>query len=346
VPLSIDAFDYDLPREAIAQRPLPERDASRLLVLERRSGDLGHRAFRDLPELLDAGDLLVVNRSAVFPARLLGLRAGGGAAEVLLLRPVDGPVWEAFVRPARRLKPGDRVRVAAGFAVRVETRATAADGRRRVALEVAQGDAKAAIERHGRPPLPPYIERPADADDRARYQTVYARESGSVAAPTAGLHFTDRLLEALARRGVERAEIVLHVGPATFQPVKVRDVAQHTVAAEPFVVPEETAAAVARARERKRRVVAVGTTSVRALESSALVGGLVRPGAGATDLVVVPGFRFQVVDALVTNFHLPRSSLLLLVSAFAGRERVLAAYAEALRRGYRFYSYGDAMLLL
>ena len=347
--LRLSDFDYELPDGAIAQQPLPDREAARLLLLDRR-GEWQHRGVRDLPELLAPGDLLVVNRSRVFPARLLGRLRGGGAAEVLLLRdvaPAHGSgAWEAFVRPGRRLRPGESVELGEETRVRVETRAIAPDGRRRVRIEAPHGDPARAIERLGRPPLPPYIRREATQADRERYQTIYARESGSVAAPTAGLHFSERLLERLASRGVERAEIVLHVGPGTFQPVQVDDVSQHRVAAEPFVVPLEAVAAVARARARGSRVVAVGTTVVRALESVATDEGSIEERSGETALVVLPGFRFRVVDALLTNFHMPRSSLLLLVCAFAGRERVLAAYAHAIAAQYRLYSYGDAMLIL
>jgi len=341
----ISDFDYHLPRELIAQEPLPERDASRLLVLDRGSGTVTHRRFRDLPDLLDPGDLLVLNRSRVFPARLLGRRAGGGPAEVLLVRRKPDGSWDALVRPGRRLRPGTTVEVADDLTVRVE------DGEpgsplRRVRLLTGDADPEETVARRGHVPLPPYIRRPDQAADRERYQTVYAREPGSVAAPTAGLHFTPALLEALAARGVERAFVVLHVGPGTFRPVEVEQVEDHRVDPEPSEVPAETAEAVARARDRGARVVAVGTTVTRALESAALPTGSLRPGRGETALVIVPGRPFQVVDALITNFHLPRSSLLLLVSAFAGRERVLAAYAEAVRERYRFYSYGDAMLVV
>lgn len=343
--LSLDDYDYALPPEAIAQRPLVERDASRLLVLDRARAALEHVRFDELPERLAPGDLLVLNRTRVFPARLTGRRAGGGAAEVLLLRRTGGPEWEAFVRPGRRLRPGDRVVVDAELTVAVLSEASGPDGRRRVRLETS-ADLDSVLERAGHVPLPPYIRRPDEPADRERYQTVYAREPGSVAAPTAGLHFTPRLLERLAARGIERAELVLHVGPGTFRPVAVKDVREHRVAPEPYTLPAEAAAAVARARARGGRVVAVGTTAVRVLETTAREDGQVEPASGETALVIVPGFRFRTTDALVTNFHLPRSSLLLLVAAFAGRERVLAAYAEALRLGYRFYSYGDAMLVL
>jgi len=344
--MRLDEFDYDLPRDRIAQEPLPEREASRLLVLDRARSELRHHVFRDLPGLLAPGDLVVVNRSRVFAARLLGTRAGGAGAEVLLLRERAGDVWEAMVRPARRLRPGARVRVDEALEVEVLEAASMADGRRLVRVLARSGDAAAAIERLGHVPLPPYIRRPDAPADRERYQTVYAKESGSVAAPTAGLHFTPALLAGLQERGVERAEVVLHVGPGTFRPVQVHDVREHVVPPEPFLVPEQAAAAVARARARGGRVVAVGTTTTRVLEARADDSGRVAAGRGETSLVIVPGFRFRAVDALVTNFHLPRSSLLLLVSAFAGRTRVLDAYAEAVRQGYRFYSYGDAMLLL
>jgi S-adenosylmethionine:tRNA ribosyltransferase-isomerase len=292
----------------------------------------------------------VVNRSRVLPARLLGRRARGGAAEVLLVRAhhdEDG-LWDALVRPGRRLRPGDEIEVAEDLSVRIEARkgpGQEAGPLRTVRLLARDGEIAATLERHGRVPLPPYIRRPDAPADRERYQTVYAREPGSVAAPTAGLHFTPALLEALRGRGIERAEIVLHVGPGTFRPVEVENVADHRVDPEAFVIPSETAAAVAETRARGGRVVAVGTTATRALETAAQdnVSG---PGADETALVIVPGHRFRVVDGLVTNFHLPRSSLLLLVAAFAGRERVLAAYAEAVRERYRFYSYGDAMLIL
>jgi len=344
--MRIEDFDYHLPEEAIAQEPLAERDASRLLVLDRRQAPLRHQVFRDLPDILQAGDLLVVNRTRVFPARLLGRRLTGGEAEVLLVRRLAGDAWEALVRPGRRLRPGDRIAIADGVSVCIESEAVAEDGRRRIRVLAEGVDADVALERLGHVPLPPYIRRPDRPEDRVRYQTTYACEPGSVAAPTAGLHFTPALLARLEARGVERAELLLHVGPGTFKPVTVDDVRQHRVAPEPFLVPGDAAEAIGRARSRGGRVVAVGTTTARALETVARDGGHVTSGAGETDLVIVPGFRFRVVDALVTNFHLPRSSLLLLVSALAGRERVLAAYREALQAGYRFFSYGDAMLIL
>jgi S-adenosylmethionine:tRNA ribosyltransferase-isomerase len=338
-------FDFDLPESAIAQEPLRERDAARLLVLERASGRLRHHVFTDLPGLLDTRDLLVVNRSRVLPARLIARRAGGGEAEILLLRKRPDASWEALLRPGRRLREGDELRVEPRLGVRVGAPTNDPAGRRIVHL-LCDGDEQALLQELGSTPLPPYIRRPARPDDRSRYQTVYAREPGSVAAPTAGLHFTPGLLHTLAQRGIERAEIVLHVGTGTFRPVSAERVEDHRVDPEPFLVPKETADAVRRARLRGGRVVAVGTTTTRVLETTAAADGTPAAGEGETDLVVVPGYSFRAVDALLTNFHLPRSSLLLLVAAFAGRERVLDAYREALGRGYRFYSYGDAMLIL
>ena len=348
--MDIADFDFDLPPSAIAQEPLPEREASRLMVLDRASGRRTHHAFRDLPDLLDRGDLLVLNRSRVLKARLLGRRPGGGAAEVLLVRSHGGGDWDALVRPGRRLKANTRIALGEGFDATVLGVVGSGEGAgaalRRVHLRSADGDPDGAIERLGQVPLPPYIRRPPEPADRDRYQTVYAREHGSVAAPTAGLHFSPALLDRLGRQGIQRAEVLLHVGPGTFQPVKTPRVEDHQVPPEPFALPAETAHAVHEARLRGRRVVAVGTTSARVLETQALPDRTVGAGHGDTSLVIAPGFPFRVVDALVTNFHLPRSSLLLLVAAFAGRRTILDAYAEALTAGYRFYSYGDAMLIL
>jgi S-adenosylmethionine:tRNA ribosyltransferase-isomerase len=342
----ISDFDYELPPEAIAQAPLAERDASRLMVLDRARGNRQHRMFRDLPDLLRPGDLLVLNRSRVIPARLLGRRASGGAAEILLVRDLGDGRWQALVRPGRHLRPGQRVTVDEDLSVVIESEALAEDGRRRVRLLSRRRDVAGALARSGHVPLPPYVRRPDTAADRERYQTVYAREPGSVAAPTAGLHFTPELLARLRAAGIGAAEVVLHVGPGTFRPVTAERVEDHRVQPEAYDIPEETALAIGETRARGGRVVAVGTTTVRTLEGAARDTGEVHAAAGETDLVIVPGFRFRVVSALVTNFHLPRSSLLLLVSAFAGREAVLEAYADALASGYRFYSYGDAMLIL
>jgi S-adenosylmethionine:tRNA ribosyltransferase-isomerase len=341
----ISDFDYALPPEAIAQEAAEPRDAARLMRLARQGGPPSDHVFRDLPRLLRPGDLVVVNRSRVFPARLLGRRDKGGAAEVFLLRALEDDRWEALVRPGRRLRPGATVTFDGGLRAVLETAAVGPEGRRVVHLLADDGRVEAALDRAGHVPLPPYIRREDRPEDRARYQTVYAREKGSVAAPTAGLHFTTELLQALRATGVEVAELVLHVGPGTFRPVTAEDVEDHRLEPEPYVVPPATAAAIAATRARGGRVIAVGTTVVRTLEAAAGEDGVPSSGSGETALVIRPGFVFRVVDALITNFHLPRSSLLLLVAAFAGRERILSAYEDAVRRGYRFYSYGDAMLI-
>jgi S-adenosylmethionine:tRNA ribosyltransferase-isomerase len=340
---ALAAYEFVRPPGQIAQEPLRERDASRLLRLERASGLVDHHHFRDLPGLLRPGDLLVLNRSRVFPARLLGRRPGGGAAEILLVRRREATVWDAMVRPGRRLHPGATVDLAPGFAARIEAAETGPT--RLVRLLADSGAVDDAIERHGHVPLPPYIHRGDTSADRDRYQTVFAAEPGSVAAPTAGLHFTPALLARLAERGILTTTVVLHVGPGTFRPVEVDDVREHRVDPERFVVPEQAATAFDLARAEGRRVIAVGTTATRTLESAVGPDGRLKPGAGETDLVIVPGHHFRAVDALITNFHLPRSSLLLLVCAFAGRRPTLSAYDEAIRAGYRFYSYGDAMFV-
>jgi len=359
--VKLSDFDYELPPERIAQAPAAVRDEARLLVHERAAARTQHRRVRELGELLRAGDLLVLNDTRVLRARLFARRASGGRVELLLVEPsgVPGAVrgegeWRALVHPARRLRADEGLALEGGpERVRLLAREHAPDGTPamewRVRLEDAAGnvlDAQEVMARAGHVPLPPYVTRPDAETDVERYQTVYARVPGAVAAPTAGLHFTPALLADLAARGIERASVTLHVGPGTFQPVKSANVAEHVMHAERFELPPETAAAVRATRARGGRVVAVGTTVVRVLESSAEPGGEVRPGRGETRLFLVPGAEFRVTDALLTNFHLPRSTLLMLVCAFAGRERVLALYQEALAQGYRFYSYGDAMLLL
>jgi len=338
-------FDYELPPDRIAQRPAEPRESARLLVLDRSGGPIRHEQVSNLPGLLRAGDLLVVNATRVVPARLRGEKASGGRAEALLLGPAPGVPgrWRALVRCRGRLRPGLALRFGAGDAgFDAEIAQLGEEGA--VVLRVA---ADVDPYRAGEPPLPPYIRRTAhDPADDARYQTVFARVPGAVAAPTAGLHLESALLAALGAAGVEHAELVLHVGPGTFRPLRPADLAAGRLHAEPFELPEATAEAIARARARGGRVVAVGTTTTRVLEARARADGRVAPGRGETDLFLRPGARFAVVDALLTNFHLPRSSLLLLAAAFAGREPLLAAYAEAVRLRYRFYSYGDAMLIL
>ncbi len=342
--MRVDLFDYKLPADRIAQEPLPERSASRMMVLDRAAGLRTHRRFRDLPEHLRRGDCLVLNDTMVLPARLYGRRPTGGRVEVLLLRPAAGDrQWHALARPARRLRLGERVEFGPGLAATVVGEGD--EGLRELRFEV-DGDFEQALDRLGLPPLPPYIRRRARPEDRQRYQTVYARRAGAVAAPTAGLHFDQGILAALAGTGIETVFLTLHVGLGTFRPVAVERVEDHHMHAEPYQVLPEAAERISRARAAGGRVVAVGTTVVRALETVADDDGRVRPDSGETDLFIYPGYRFRAVDALLTNFHLPRSTLLMMVAAFAGREFILEAYQEAIDAGYRFYSYGDCMLIL
>jgi len=338
-------FDYPLPRSAIAQAPADARDGSRLLRIDRRTRQLTDHSFSALPGLLRPGDCVVVNDSRVIPARLLAHDVADRAVELLFVEPApeEGQGerrWRALVRPGRRGRPGAELRADEGIRLRVV--AVEADGAR--VVERLDGEILDALERHGVPPLPPYIAHHAKPghDDRERYQTVYAAAPGSVAAPTAGLHFTPALLDGLRDRGIEVHALTLHVGPATFRPIKTPRVEDHVLTSERVVIPESVAAAVSVARAERRRVVAVGTTTVRALESAAAADGVVRAMRGRADLFIRPGHRFRIVDALLTNFHLPRSSLLVLVCAFADRDLILAAYGHALAAGYRFYSYGDA----
>ena len=336
-------YDYELPPDRVAKYPADRRDASRLLALE--GDEVRHLRFRDLVGLFRTGDVLVVNESKVIPARLLGRKPTGAPSEVFLLRPAPGgdpSVWEALVRPGSKLKPGRTVVVADDLQVEI---LDSAPGSGRVVRLVTGLTVEEALERHGRMPLPPYIDREEEPLDRERYQTVYAAVAGSVAAPTAGLHFTAEVLAALEAKGVARASLTLHVGIGTFRPVE-GDPADHEMHAEAYTVPASTAVAIERARAGGGRVWAVGTTTVRTLESAALEGGRIRPGSGTTDLFIRPPFRFRVVDCLITNFHLPRSTLLMLVAAFAGYERTMAAYRTAIAEGYRFYSYGDAMAVV
>ncbi|MEA2603345.1 MAG: S-adenosylmethionine:tRNA ribosyltransferase-isomerase [Acidobacteriota bacterium] len=331
-------FDYELPAASIAQEAAP-RGESRLLVLDREEPDR-HARVRDLPRLLRPGDLLVLNDTRVIPARLFGRRSGStGKMELLLIERLGEREWDALVKPGRRARPGTVIELDGSLAAEVVDKRE--DGRHRLRFSE---PIEPHLDRLGHVPLPPYIHRPDTSEDRERYQTVYARSPGAVAAPTAGLHFTERLLEEIAAAGIEIARVTLHVGIGTFKPVAAERIEDHRMDRERYEISEEAAEAIRRARERGR-IVAVGTTVVRTLESAALGGdGTILPGTGSTELFITPGFHFQVVDALLTNFHLPRSTLLMLVSAFAGRERVLAAYEEAVREGYRFYSYGDAML--
>lgn len=353
--LRLSDFSYELPEQNIAQQPALVRDRARLFVHERGLDRSHHREVRDLLEFLRPGDLLVVNDTRVLRARLFARRASGGRVEFLLLEPRTGApgAWTALVHPARRLRVGERLALeGAPFAVLLLERGQGPDGAAMewsVGIEDAKGlpvDAQLAMEQAGHVPLPPYVRRPDEDADCTRYQTIFAASPGAVAAPTAGLHFTEDLLLRLAGHGVERATLTLHVGPGTFQPVKRERIEEHRMHAERFELPLATVEAVKRARARGGRVVAVGTTAVRTLESCVDEHGELHPGLGSTNLFLRPGARFRAVDALFTNFHLPRSTLLMLVCAFAGRARVLRLYREAVALGYRFYSYGDAMLLL
>jgi len=343
--VDVAGFDYPLPPEAIAQRPAERRDASRLLVLDRARRAWADRRFADLPDLLRPGDCLVVNDSRVLPARVIARdEATGGEVELLFATPLTPTRWEALARPARRARPGARLSVADGACV-FRVVGLGGDGAR--VMEPERGEILPLLERHGVPPLPPYIEHYAkpEAADRERYQTVYADPAGSVAAPTAGLHFTRALLGDIRGRGVEIHAITLHIGPATFRPIRAARIEDHRLPPEQARISPAVADAVNRARGEGRRVIAVGTTATRTLESAAGPDGRVRAWDGPVGLYITPGYRFAVIDALLTNFHVPRSSLLVLVSAFAGRELVLGAYRHALAAGYRFYSYGDAMLI-
>jgi S-adenosylmethionine:tRNA ribosyltransferase-isomerase len=336
-------YDFELPPEQIAQQPLARRDASRLMIIKRATGEIAHGTFADLVSLVEPADVLVVNRTRVFRARLLGTRASGAPAEILLLKPLGDGRYEAMVSPGGKLKPGRRVTIAPNFSVEI---LEVTERRTRIVRLESDLPLDEAIERYGHIPLPPYIERPDAASDVERYQTVFARESGSVAAPTAGLHFTPELLSALAARGVARADVVLHVGAGTFKPVEVEDPAKHTMHEEWFSVSPESAETIRSRRAAGGCVWAVGTTTVRTLESAAEPDGTIRAGAAETRIFIRPPYQFRAVDHLVTNFHLPRSTLIMLVAAFAGYELTMRAYRTAVDEGYRFYSYGDAMVIL
>jgi S-adenosylmethionine:tRNA ribosyltransferase-isomerase len=347
--MQVADFDFDLPERLIAQHPPANRGESRLLVLDRRSGSMTHTTFPAVREFLHPGDRLVLNDTRVLPARLLGRRVpSGGAVECLLLQPVSAgersAEWEALMHPGQKLHPGARVQFAHdGESIEGEVLAQHFHGRKTIRLSTS-GDLLSAIERIGHIPLPPYIRRPDTSDDRERYQTVYARERGSIAAPTAGLHFTQKMLDTLVEQGVHLVRVTLRVGYGTFKPVRVEEVEAHRVDPESFVVSAAAATELAQAKQTHQRIIAVGTTTTRVLET--LSPDDLHEISGETDLFLHPGHRFRMVDGLITNFHLPRSSLLMLVAAFAGRELVLDAYREAVAREYRFYSYGDAMLIV
>jgi S-adenosylmethionine:tRNA ribosyltransferase-isomerase len=357
----VSEFDYVLPEELIAQEPLPKREMSRMLRLSRAGGRVEDRCFREFPELLRPDDLVVFNNTRVLPARLYGHRSGSraqplsaqnpatrdflkGRVEVLLTKQVSHDEWECLVRPGRKIGMGERLYFGDREELVAEVVARGSFGERRIRFDPAP-DFWAKLEQFGHVPLPPYISREDRSSDRERYQTVYARERGSVAAPTAGLHFTPEILARLRERGVETVEITLHVGLGTFQPVRVERVEEHKLHREHYGISGEAAEKINRALEQKRRVVAIGTTTVRTLEYAAKDLGRVQAGSGEADLFIYPGFQFRVVGALLTNFHLPKSTLLMLVCAFEGRENVMAAYRHAVEQKYRFYSYGDCMFV-
>jgi len=342
--VKLSDFDFSLPPELIAQHPLPERAASRLLVLHKANGVIDHRQFPDALSYLNSGDVLVLNDTKVLPARLMGRKAKTGAAvEIVLLKPLSHPLeWEVLARPGKRLGVGTTVEFGQGEMSAVVLGDTAAGGKTiRFAVE---GDLQAALDRLGQVPLPPYIKE--QLSDKERYQTVYSKHLGSVAAPTAGLHFTTDLLERIKDKGIVVAFLTLHIGLGTFRPVQVEDIAEHKMHSEYYEVPASTAEAINRARENGKRVIVVGTTPLRTLETIADEAGRVQAVSGWTDIFIYPGHRFRAVDGLITNFHLPKSTLIMLVSALAGTENVRRAYQEAIAARYRFFSFGDAMLII
>lgn len=336
-------FYYELPQELIAQDPLEDRSASRLMHLDRKTGAVEHRHFRDIKEYLRPGDCLVINDTKVIPARLYGRKVGTDALiEILLLKRRENDVWETLVKPGKKCRPGAEISFGEGI-LRGRVLDVVEEGNRLIQFEY-EGIFEEILDQLGEMPLPPYITH--KLKDRKRYQTVYARHEGSAAAPTAGLHFTRELLEEIREMGVKIAHVTLHVGLGTFRPVKVENVTEHHMHSEFYVVEEEQAALVNEARKNGGRIIAVGTTSCRTLESAADAEGILKAGSGWTDIFIYPGYRFKILDGLITNFHLPESTLIMLVSAFAGREQVLGAYREAVKERYRFFSFGDAMVIL
>ena len=348
--MKITDFDYNLPEELIAQKPADKRDSSRLLVVHRDSGKIEHKHFYDIINYLNPGDLMVLNNSKVLPARLFGEKEGTGAkVEFLLIKRIEGDRWETMVRPGRRLKPGDSVMFCQSPLLRADIVDYGADGTRIVEFEY-EGIFMERLEEVGSMPLPPYIERSSEEDDKDRYQTVYCKDEGSVAAPTAGLHFTEELLAKAQEKGVELAYVTLHVGIGTFRPVKVERVEDHSMHLEEYHISEESARAINRAKAEGRRIISVGTTSTRTVESAAYYDEergcmQVKEGSGSTGIFIYPGYEFKIIDSLITNFHLPKSTLLMLISALYDREKILDVYEEAIRERYRFFSYGDAMFI-
>lgn len=355
--MKISDFDYYLPEELIAQKPADRRECSRLLVVHRDTGKIEHRHFYDIIDYLKAGDCLVLNNSKVLPARLYGVKEKTGAkVEFLLIKRIEGDTWETMVRPGRKLKPGDIVVFSQEPLLKATIKDFGTDGTRIVDFEY-DGVFMERLEEIGSMPLPPYIERSSDSEDRDRYQTVYCREEGSVAAPTAGLHFTEELLKKAEDKGVELVYVTLHVGIGTFRPVKCENIEDHTMHFEEYSISEESAEVINRAKREGRRIISVGTTSTRTVESAAYFDAdaqtadgkagcwQVRSGEGSTGIFIYPGYEFRIIESLITNFHLPKSTLLMLISALYDREKILAVYDEAVKQKYRFFSYGDAMFI-
>lgn len=344
--MHVSDFDYYLPEELIAQHPADKRDESRLLVADRKSGKLEHRHFYNILEYLNPGDCLVMNNSKVIPARLFGIKEITGArVEFLLTKRIKGDIWEAMVRPGKKLHVGDRVSFTEDGSLSAKITEHGEGGTRNVRFEY-EGDFHELLYRIGKIPLPPYIERESCDEDKVRYQTVYCKEEGSVAAPTAGLHFTEELIEKALQKGVKTAYVTLHVGIGTFRPVKCENIEEHKMHFEEYEIDEENAAVINETRKAGGRIISVGTTSTRTVESASAPDGTVIAGHGSTDIFIYPGYRFKVIDSLITNFHLPKSTLLMLVSALYNRENILEAYKAAVEEKYRFFSYGDAMMII
>lgn len=344
--MHINDFDYHLPEELIAQHPADKRDESRLMVIDRKSGQIEHRKFFNLLDYLNPGDCLVMNNSKVLPARLFGVKEGTGAkVEFLLIKRKDGDLWETMVRPGKKLHIGDAVSFSDKRKLRAEIVDYGTDGTRIVRFEY-DGLFLERLEELGKIPLPPYINRESDEEDKDRYQTVYCKDEGSVAAPTAGLHFTKELLKEAENKGIHIAYVTLHVGIGTFRPVKCEQIEEHKMHFEEYEIDEENAAIINRVKKAGGRIISVGTTSTRTIESAADDGGTIKAGSGSTGIFIYPGYKFKIIDSLITNFHLPKSTLLMLVSALYNREAMLKAYEEAVREGYRFFSYGDAMFII
>ena len=342
--MNVSDFDYELPEELIAQRPCDKRDESRLLVVDRKTGELHHEHFYDIAKYLEPDDCLVLNDSKVLPARLFGTKEKTGAkVEFLLTKRLEGDKWETMVRPGKRLKPGDRVSFADDFAADIIDNG---EGGTRIVEFDYDGIFMERLEQIGAMPLPPYIERQAADEDKDRYQTVYAHEDGSVAAPTAGLHFTEELLKKIQEGGSKLAYVTLHVGIGTFRPVKADKVEDHHMHFEEYEISREAARTINETKKRGGRIISVGTTSTRTCESAADENGFIKSGRGSTDIFIYPGYEFKVIDSLITNFHLPKSTLMMLISALYDREKILKVYHEAIKERYRFFSYGDAMFIM